>query len=142
MVGGVGERKTLRTVARYADMWNAFGADEVLRHKAEVLRERCAEVGRDPADISFSVACKPLIRDSRAEAQAALQRIMAVSRVPMADIADDASFWVGEPAQLAERMIALRGAGFDAFIGEMGAPYDAETMERCISEVRPMVQSA
>jgi alkanesulfonate monooxygenase SsuD/methylene tetrahydromethanopterin reductase-like flavin-dependent oxidoreductase (luciferase family) len=142
MIGGVGERKTLRTVAHYADMWNAFGPDEVLRHKAEVLRQRCEEVGRDPADITFSVACKPLIRDSQAAADAELERIMAVSRVPMEDIADDASFWVGEPARLAERMVALRSAGFDAFIGEMGAPYDAETMERWMGEVKPLVESA
>lgn len=141
MIGGVGERKTLRTVARYADMWNAFGAEEVLRRKAEVLRERCAEVGRDAASITFSVACKPIIRDSQAAADAELVRIMSVNRVSMSDITDDASFWVGEAGRLAERMVALRSAGFDAFIGEMGAPYDAETIERWIGEVKPMVES-
>ena len=142
MIGGVGERKTLRTVARYADMWNAFGDDAVLRHKADVLRERCAEVGRDPAAIRFSVACKPLIRDSRADAGRALERIMAANRVTMADVVDDRSFWVGEPEALAQRMIGLRAAGFDTFIGEMPAPYDPETLERWISEVKPMVQAA
>ena len=47
MVGGGGERTTLRLVARYADACNVFGAPDMLRHKFEVLREHCEDVGRD-----------------------------------------------------------------------------------------------
>ena len=47
MIGGSGEKKTLRTVARYADMWNAMGPEELMRHKIDVLHEHCAAVGRD-----------------------------------------------------------------------------------------------
>src|SRR5215212_6751714 len=47
MVGGGGERSTLRLVARYADACNVFGGPDMLRHKFEVLREHCADVGRD-----------------------------------------------------------------------------------------------
>jgi alkanesulfonate monooxygenase SsuD/methylene tetrahydromethanopterin reductase-like flavin-dependent oxidoreductase (luciferase family) len=141
MIGGVGERKTLRTVARYADMWNAFGDDELLRHKAKVLRQRCAELGRDPATIRFSVACKPVVRDTRALAEQALERIMAANRVPMADVVDDHSFWIGDPESLAQRMLTLHTAGFDTFIGEMAAPFDPETLERWINEVKPMVEA-
>ncbi len=47
MIGGSGERKTLRTVAKYADQWNAMGSVEKLRHKVEVLRGHCDAVGRD-----------------------------------------------------------------------------------------------
>ena len=46
MIGGGGEQKTLRLVAQYADACNIFGGPEQLRHKFDVLRERCAEVGR------------------------------------------------------------------------------------------------
>ncbi|HEU0235421.1 MAG TPA: LLM class flavin-dependent oxidoreductase, partial [Candidatus Limnocylindrales bacterium] len=42
MIGGSGEKKTLRTVARYADMWNAMGSVEKLAHKIDVLRDHCA----------------------------------------------------------------------------------------------------
>jgi hypothetical protein len=47
LVGGGGERTTLRLVARYADACNVFGGPDMLRHKFEVLREHCRAVGRD-----------------------------------------------------------------------------------------------
>ncbi|MGI8928203.1 MAG: TIGR03560 family F420-dependent LLM class oxidoreductase [Candidatus Limnocylindrales bacterium] len=51
MVGGGGERSTLRLVARYADACNVFGGPDMLLHKYEVLREHCEDVGRDYAEI-------------------------------------------------------------------------------------------
>lgn len=54
MIGGGGERKTLRLVARYADACNVFGGPEKLHHKYEVLRRHCEEVGRDPDEIERS----------------------------------------------------------------------------------------
>ncbi|HWH37893.1 MAG TPA: LLM class F420-dependent oxidoreductase [Candidatus Limnocylindrales bacterium] len=51
LVGGGGERTTLRLVARYADACNVFGAPDVLRHKFAVLRRHCESVGRDYAEI-------------------------------------------------------------------------------------------
>jgi F420-dependent oxidoreductase-like protein len=51
MVGGSGERKTLRLVAQYADACNLFGDAGTVRHKLDVLRRHCAEVGRDPAEV-------------------------------------------------------------------------------------------
>ena len=69
MIGGGGERKTLRIVAQYADMWNVFGMPETLIHKDAVLRQHCADVGRDPATIERSVGCKITIRGTEAEAE-------------------------------------------------------------------------
>ncbi len=54
MIGGGGERKTLRLVAKYADIWHSFATPEVLDHKLEVLRSWCDEVGRDIDDIELS----------------------------------------------------------------------------------------
>ena len=51
LVGGGGERKTLRLVAQYADACNVFGAPQMLQRKFEILREHCATVGRDPDEI-------------------------------------------------------------------------------------------
>ncbi|CAN5722894.1 LLM class F420-dependent oxidoreductase [soil metagenome] len=51
LVGGGGERTTLRLVARYADACNVFGAPDMLRHKFSVLEKHCAAVGRDYAQI-------------------------------------------------------------------------------------------
>ena len=141
MIGGSGEKKTLRTVARYADRWNAMGSIEKLRHKDAVLRAHCEAVGRDPAEIERTVGCKPLIRDSEDEARRAWEAQMVHNRTPMADVAEDDTFWVGTPEQLAERMIACREIGFSTFLAEMPAPYDDETLERWIGEVKPMVEA-
>ena len=54
MVGGGGERKTLRLVAQYADACNVFGGPVGIHHKYEVLREHCAAIGRDPDEIERS----------------------------------------------------------------------------------------
>ncbi|MEO5940226.1 MAG: LLM class F420-dependent oxidoreductase, partial [Candidatus Limnocylindrales bacterium] len=54
MIGGGGEKKTLRLVAQYADATNVFGGPEAIAHKYEVLREHCAAVGRDYDEIERS----------------------------------------------------------------------------------------
>ena len=54
MIGGGGEKKTLRLVAQYADATNVFGGPEAIHHKYEILREHCAAVGRDYDEIERS----------------------------------------------------------------------------------------
>jgi F420-dependent oxidoreductase-like protein len=53
-VGGSGERRTLRLVARHADGCNLFGDPATVRHKVEVLQRHCADLDRDPAEIRVS----------------------------------------------------------------------------------------
>ncbi|CAN5697480.1 hypothetical protein BH23CHL8_BH23CHL8_29630 [soil metagenome] len=141
MIGGSGERKTLPIVARWADMWNAFGTPEVLARKDEVLRGHCAAVGRDERLIERSVGCKVTIRRTEPEAQEALASILRHNGLTPAQVADDDTFWTGTPAQIAETMIAYRRVGFHTFIVESPAPYDEETLERLVSEVAPMVEA-
>jgi alkanesulfonate monooxygenase SsuD/methylene tetrahydromethanopterin reductase-like flavin-dependent oxidoreductase (luciferase family) len=139
MIGGSGERKTLRTIAKYADMWNGMGTAEFLRHKVEVLERHCAEVGRDPAEIERTLGCKPIIRDSEAEAQRVWRDLMAVNKTPMANVENDVTFWPGTPEQIAERLLEVKELGFNTAIAEIPAPYDEETLERFIGEVKPLV---
>ena len=54
LIGGGGEKKTLRLVAEHADIWHGFGDADVLAHKNEVLDGWCAQVGRDPGEIERS----------------------------------------------------------------------------------------
>ncbi|UFU05817.1 LLM class F420-dependent oxidoreductase [Ruania halotolerans] len=56
LVGGGGERKTLRLVAEHANIWHGFGDLETFTHKSGVLEQHCADVGRDPATIARSTA--------------------------------------------------------------------------------------
>ncbi len=65
MIGGGGEKKTLRLVAQYADATNVFGGPEAIAHKYAVLREHCAAVGRDYDEIERSnLQTINLVRDS------------------------------------------------------------------------------
>jgi alkanesulfonate monooxygenase SsuD/methylene tetrahydromethanopterin reductase-like flavin-dependent oxidoreductase (luciferase family) len=56
LIGGTGERKTLRLVAQYADSWNgSFESLEEAAHKLDVLYRHCEALGRDPAEIQKTV---------------------------------------------------------------------------------------
>src|SRR5579863_4857273 len=56
LVGGGGEKKTLRITAKYADIWHSFGDPSTYAHKIEVLNNWCAEEGRDPQEIEHAVS--------------------------------------------------------------------------------------
>ncbi|MGC7099931.1 LLM class F420-dependent oxidoreductase [Amycolatopsis lurida] len=56
LIGGGGEKKTLRLVAKHADIWHGFGDPELVERKVRILDQHCADVGRDPGEIERSVA--------------------------------------------------------------------------------------
>jgi F420-dependent oxidoreductase-like protein len=55
LIGGGGEKRTLRLVAQYGDACNLFGGPNEVRHKLDVLERHCADVGRDPAEITKTI---------------------------------------------------------------------------------------
>jgi probable F420-dependent oxidoreductase len=55
LIGGGGEKKTLRMVAEHADIWHSFSDLDTLRRKSEILAGHCADVGRDPTEIERSI---------------------------------------------------------------------------------------
>ena len=55
MIGGGGEKVTLRITAEHADEWNGFGDPATIRHKCEVLDGWCEKIGRDPSEIARTV---------------------------------------------------------------------------------------
>jgi alkanesulfonate monooxygenase SsuD/methylene tetrahydromethanopterin reductase-like flavin-dependent oxidoreductase (luciferase family) len=140
VIGGGGEQKTLRIVARHADMWNVFGTPEVVAHKDAILRHHCEEIGRDPAEIERSLGCKVTIRSTEAEAERVRQAALAHNRTPLSRVEGDVSFWTGTPEQIAETIRGYRAVGFETFIVELAAPYDDETMTSLIEVVKPMVE--
>ena len=79
MVGGSGERKTLRLVARYADACNLVGDAANVVHKLEVLRRHCADVGRDPSEIEVTHLSSAL--DASVDEQAGRYRELAEAGV-------------------------------------------------------------
>jgi F420-dependent oxidoreductase-like protein len=135
MIGGAGEQRTLRTAARYADMWHAFESTEVMAHKIAVLKKHCAEVGRDPAEIEPVGGGWVVIRDDPAKAKAHLQRVAehhGMSAPPSAI--------VGGPDLVAETIAAHWRAGVRGFIVRFAEPFDAESIERLATEVRPRLK--
>ena len=141
MIGGSGEKKTLRTVARYADLWNAMGTPEFLARKVDILRGHCEAVGRDITDIEFTLGVKLTIRDSKAEAEQVRNAALAHNRTPLTDVEDDDTFWEGSPEEIADRLRPYVDLGFRTVISEQPAPYDIETLERFIGEVKPLIDA-
>lgn len=143
LIGGGGERKTLRTVARYADMWNWVGLEDLARMRAKhaVFEQRCAEEGRDPASIERSAFLSPVIRDTEAEAMAFFRTQMEANRLDES-VLDDADIYVTTAERLTELMIEWKHIGVSHFIVDIAAPFDDETAERIATEIRPILDAA
>ncbi|WP_285549836.1 LLM class F420-dependent oxidoreductase [Actinoplanes regularis] len=72
LIGGGGEKKTLRLTAKYADIWHSFSDPETLERKLGILAGHCADFGRDPAEIEVSVLATTDNRDKMYELGARL----------------------------------------------------------------------
>ena len=125
LIGGSGPRKTLRTTARYADAWNASGTLDELRTKDATLRERCAEVGRNPDEIERTVSVWMVIRDDPADAQRVLEAAAAANGT-----STDGDDYIGSPEKIADELRPIVELGFRHILIDAMAPYDAETIER------------
>ena len=78
LIGGSGERKTLRMVAQYADGCNLFGGPDRAKHLLEVLEGHCENVGRDPAEITKTSMRTITIGETEAEVQAKLDAMRGI----------------------------------------------------------------
>jgi len=107
LVGGVGEQRTLRIAARFADMthWFPLGFD-VLRHKTELLEQYCEEIGRDPSTIERTMAAPVIVAPDDAMAKALIAS-MPEERRPFIQ--------GGRPEQAAEALRPYVDAGFTGF---------------------------
>lgn len=123
---------------RSLGVWNAQLELAEAPHKIGVLRDHCADVGRDPGEIEMTYNCKIVLRDREADARAVLDRQLAANTLGPDSV--DASFWAGTVETVAERMAAFVDAGFGGFTIEEMAPFHDETLERLIGEVKPLVE--
>jgi alkanesulfonate monooxygenase SsuD/methylene tetrahydromethanopterin reductase-like flavin-dependent oxidoreductase (luciferase family) len=135
LIGGGGEKKTLQTVARYADAWNiAQVTPEEAAHKDAVLRRWCDEVGRDSGEIERTLSLGPMvIRDDPAEAQAAVRQIKEANPAMEREVV------TGSAAEIADLCRRYADVGFRHFIYHSPSPHDEETLERFVTEVRPSI---
>jgi len=138
LIGGGGERKTLRTVARFADIWNVGGTVEEVRHKDAVLRRWCEDVGRNSDEIERSLLPGVVVvRGSEAEAREYVQQIHRTNRGW-----DGEPELVGTPDQIAASLAPYLPLGFHNVLFDFPPPFDQETLQRLAVEVRPQLASA
>jgi alkanesulfonate monooxygenase SsuD/methylene tetrahydromethanopterin reductase-like flavin-dependent oxidoreductase (luciferase family) len=111
MIGGGGEKRTLRLVARYADQCNVTGNVSTLSRKIEVLHRHCAEVGRDPAEIGVTWMT-PLILTTSSQNTAEVNGMLAAAASPE----EIAGFTVGQPDEIPDLIAGHIDAGADEVI--------------------------
>jgi alkanesulfonate monooxygenase SsuD/methylene tetrahydromethanopterin reductase-like flavin-dependent oxidoreductase (luciferase family) len=139
-IGGSGEKRTLRIVAQYADIWNADGDDPAsFRRRSAILDEHCRAVGRDPAEIERTAGLPPpCIRPTRDEAVEALAGILQHQAMPRPDALRMAatSPFVGTVDDVVAALRAYREAGLGAAMFDWPAPFDRGTLEAMAGPVR------
>ncbi len=135
MVGGLGERRTLRTLAKYGDVWNLDGfavgrpdakelggmSLELFRHKIDVIERHCEDVGRDPGEIKHTVFMPTKLSNDLAEVDEFIERVGP-----------------GTVAGTAEYIIQRIGEFAEAGVDEImlaPRPSDAESLQRLDEEV-------
>jgi F420-dependent oxidoreductase-like protein len=129
-IGGGGEKVTLRIAAQYADGWNVpFIAPEAWAHKANVLDEHCAAVGRDPKEIAKTVNVGMAFTDEELTRQFG----------PMANYVKPGVL-SGSVQEMVDKVGAYVAAGAEQVILAMRAPFDRDGLERFAAEVIPAVR--
>lgn len=111
MIGGGGEKRTLRLVARYADQCNVTGDVGTLARKIAVLRRHCAEVGRDPAEVAVTWMT-PLILTTSSQNTAEMREILTAA----GSAEEIAGFTVGQPHEIPDLVAGHIEAGADEVI--------------------------
>jgi F420-dependent oxidoreductase-like protein len=136
MIGGGGERVTLRVVAKHADHWNVWGGLKVLTRKSAILEDHCSQVGRDSKTIMRSVNMALLITDKPSEIDGLAESITRRLGSNAEDARD--SCLAGTPEQIRDQLRALKAAGAGTiFIPTMFRPFEElrRDLDRFISEI-------
>lgn len=133
LIGGGGEQVTLKITARHADWWHGFGTPDVIRHKLTVLKEHCATVGRDFNAIAPTTGGGLLVRSDLNLVDKRMREVSARNKVA----APNRPAVLGSPDDIAKRLLEYHKIGVKGFLFGMAPPYDRETIERTMTEVKP-----
>jgi F420-dependent oxidoreductase-like protein len=126
LIGGGGERRTLRLVAEHADACNLFGDVATVGHKLEVLARHCADVGRDPATITKTRLGTLIIGATTQEADGKLAEFRAARGLDEAGAR--AMVTAGDPDAVVEQAAALFDAGLDGLVFNMPDAHDLDAV--------------
>ena len=104
LIGGGGEKRTMRIAAQYADEWTVWGTPDRLRQKVEVLERHCEDLGRDPKTIKRSAQALMFLSTDEAKLKEVRDKDIQMAHI------------VGTPSEVADVMGEYRDAGVDEFI--------------------------
>lgn len=127
LIGGGGEKRTLRITARHADAWNVWGDVETLRHKMEILDAHCADLGRDPKAIRRTAVALLFLSEDQGYLEQMRKADIAMPTV------------IGTTEEVRETLDEYESIGVDEFIvpdfNLGGQAEKVETLDRFIKEV-------
>ncbi len=131
VVGGSGERKTLRMVAQYADGCNVFGDDPKVRHLMGVLDDHCEKLGRDPSEITKTRLAVLVIAPTHDAAQA--------KAAALPDNIDPSRVLTGDPDGIAQQIQEYLDAGVDGLTFVLPDVHDLETVALTGETLAPLI---
>jgi F420-dependent oxidoreductase-like protein len=131
LVGGSGERKTLKIVAKYADACNLFGSTESIKKKLDILKEHCKSVGRDFDSILKTKLGTIVLDDNR---EAAKDRVKETFRgVPEEQIKEFVIY--GTPEDILKQIEALQQAGIQYLIVNLEPSRELEALDTFANKI-------
>ncbi|MGE0821290.1 MAG: LLM class F420-dependent oxidoreductase [Candidatus Binatia bacterium] len=138
LIGGIGEKRTLPLVARYAQMWNIPSlAPDKIAEKGKVLQKACKKIGRNCAEIEWSYLTPLYIKSDPAAAQSLLENLAKLRKTTI----DEArkSILVGDPEAIRKQLQTYIDVGVTHFIINLRRPglYDREGVRLFAKEVIP-----
>ncbi len=142
LLGGRGEKRTLRIVAEHADRWNGVGSFAVLTRAMAVLDRHCTDIGRDPATIERTAQREIFVTADDAETRARIDA-MAIRWGTTPEMTRDSTL-VGRPVEIVDRLGELAEAGIHEIIVQLSPPWGAESidqLEAIAAEVIPTVSA-
>jgi F420-dependent oxidoreductase-like protein len=154
LIGGGGERRTLRVVAKHADIWNGEVGPSGMARKIAALEEHCRDLGRDPGEIEYSVLLRAeseaaatyesMVKMGNLNLEADRQRLVEQG-VPAGRLDEELrrvtyeQFLPEDDARAIDRLNEYVAVGVTHFIVIVRPPYDVDRFERLLARVAPHV---
>jgi F420-dependent oxidoreductase-like protein len=140
LIGGGGEKVTLKIAAKHADHWNTWGGPRILRAKNTILDQHCATVGRDPKQILRSAVMPLVISDDKAEVEKVRQA--AIKRMGFDAARAQDTILGGSVAQVQDTLGTLRESGVGLlFLPSMFFPKDPRPLlDKFMADVAPALR--
>ena len=144
LIGGSGEKKTLRMVAQYGDACNVFGNPSQVRHLMSVLDEHCERLGRNPADICRTRLGTLVVGRTKEEALARIAKRYGVSSLD--DLKGErlermkAMMIIGDRDAVGEEVSNLMAAGLDGLIFNLPDAHDLESVALAGEILTPLLK--